>query len=602
MKRTVYLLFVVLFLASACNSPKKVTTATNPIFNQPQPETKEPTQLPQKPAQLPDELVDNINKRIENGANVGIAIGIIDENGKQYHNFGHKSLAGNDPVDEHSIFEIGSISKTFTTIILAQMVLEGKLALDDPVQKHLPNEVTIPKYEGDEITLMHMATHSSSMPRMPSNFAPKDPLNPYADYTVQQMYEFLNGLELTRKIGSQYEYSNLAMGLLGHVLELKDDTDFETMLKNRILDPLNMHETGIVFTDHMMKNLAKPHNQGMEVSNWDLPAMAGAGAIRSSAADMLNYLEANMGKSKSSLYDAMKLSHKVHYAPGRSFEVGLGWHLRQLEDGSKIIAHSGGTGGYRTFAAFSEDGKKGVLVFANSTADPSDIGLYLFDPNTNLATHNPSINIPIRETLSSKGIDAAVAQYHNLKENNADEYDFSEGELNNLGYEFLQRGKIDIALALFTLNTEAYPEAFNTWDSLAEGHMENGDNEKAIQYYKKSLELNPGNQNGIDMLKKIGYDISEFEESVEVADEILQSYVGKYEIAPSFFIEITHNDGTFMGQATGQPAFELFPKSDTEFYLKVVEARIVFSQNDGGHVESLTLFQNGAEMPGKKVE
>ena len=130
--------------------------------------------------------------------------------------------------------------------------------------------------------------------------------------------------------------------------------------------------------------------------------------------------------------------------------------------------------------------------------------------------------------------------------------------------------------------------------------METGDKENAIKNYQKSLELNPGNDNAKAMLAKMGIEMESSE--VEVAAEILETYVGKYELVPGFVITVTREDQQLTAQATGQPSFQIFPTSETKFFLKVVDAQITFNRSDSGEVESLTLHQNGQNMPGKKIE
>ena len=160
-----------------------------------------------------------------------------------------------------SVYEIGSNSKVFTSLLLMDMVQRGEVKLDDPVSKYLPKTVHMPARNGKEITLLDLAMHVSGLPRMPSNFAPKDPDNPYADYTVQQMYDFLSSYQLTRDIGEKYEYSNLAVGLLGNTLALRAGTDYETLLRTRILQPLGMSSTGIVLTSDMRARLVPGHTE-----------------------------------------------------------------------------------------------------------------------------------------------------------------------------------------------------------------------------------------------------------------------------------------------------------------------------------------------------
>lgn len=331
---------------------------------------------------LPDSLVLNIEERLKSGQSPSYAIGIIDENGPQYYLYGKKSLDG-EAIDKHTIYEIGSISKTFTAIVLAQAVLEGKMKLDDPVQKYLPEGVTMPKRSGQEITPGQLSDHTSSLPRMPTNFTPEDPLNPFADYTEDQLYEFLNTYELPRDIGSAYEYSNVAQGLLGHVLELVYDKSYEDLVIERIAAPLNMNETKVTLDDHMKSNLALGYNYGIKAKNWDIPTLAGAGALRSSVHDMLIFLAANMGLVKTEIYPSMELTHKVRHHKAGNARVGLAWHINKGAEGD-VIWHNGGTGGYRTFAGFVKESGRGVVVLTNSTTGADDIGFYLLDSNAKL--------------------------------------------------------------------------------------------------------------------------------------------------------------------------------------------------------------------------
>ena len=162
----------------------------------------------QSSSTLPDDVVKSIDKRIEQGLNTSIVVGVLDKDGSHYYNFGTKTNKGT-AVNEHTIYEIGSISKVFTAILLAQQASDGKLKVDDPIKSYLPSQVKVPTRGTTEITFGHLSDHTSALPRMPSNMTPVNPANPYADYTVDQMYSFLSGYELTRDVGSGYEYSKI---------------------------------------------------------------------------------------------------------------------------------------------------------------------------------------------------------------------------------------------------------------------------------------------------------------------------------------------------------------------------------------------------------
>ncbi len=560
-----------------------------------------PTGNSQETSPITEETKKVIKSRVDDGINAGIVVGVIDAEGTHFFSYGVKSYKSKEPVDEHSIFEIGSISKTFTGVLLADMVVKGEVKLDDPLQKYLPEGITAPARNGKFIKLVELSNHTSSLPRLPTNFNPANPSNPYVDYSAKQMYDFLNSYELTRDIGSEYEYSNYAVGLLGQVLAEKNEMTYEDLLIGVIADPLELKNTRVVFTPEMKKNLAIGHSGGMEVENWDLISLAGAGAIRSNAVDMLKYLAANLGMEKSDLFPAMQMTHKNTRAKGSEPMVGLGWHIRGLGE-KEVIAHSGGTGGYRTFAAFIKGGKKGVVVLSNSDVGVDDIGIHLLNPESPLRDIKPSISGKLRDVMDSEGIEAGIKAYWQLKKEQGDKFDFGENELNNLGYYYLGKEEIEKAIAVFKINVEAYPEAFNTYDSLGEAFMIKGENEKAITNYKKSVELNPGNQGGIEMLKKLGVEAESMVEDVKVDEEVLESYVGKYELMPGFVLTVTREGNQLNVQATGQGMFPVFPKSDNVFYYKIVAAQLTFNKNEKGEVESVTLNQNGQQITGKKLE
>jgi CubicO group peptidase (beta-lactamase class C family) len=323
------------------------------------------------PAQV-DALVKPL---IDSGWVYGAAVGLINDQGTETAGYGRISESNDKAPGADTLFEIGSISKVFTGLILAKMVEDHIVSLAEGVQSLLGDSISVPKGER-EITLVDLATHSSGLPRMPSNFAPKDPANPYADYTVDQMATFLAGHKLRREPGEKYEYSNLAVGLLGHALARKSDMPYEALLTKTICQPLALNDTVITLDDAHMARLAAGHDvDGRPAANWDLPTLAGAGAIRSTTADMLKFLAANMGLSHSPLDAAMQLSHQVQFKNPNGADVALGWHW--IRD-RKLIWHNGGTAGYHAYAAFNPEKKIGIVVLANSAVGQVDaLGLAL---------------------------------------------------------------------------------------------------------------------------------------------------------------------------------------------------------------------------------
>ena len=248
---------------------------------------------------------------------------------------------------------------------------------------------------------------------MPNNFTPKDPDNPYADYSVQQMYDFLTGYKLTRDIGSQYEYSNLGVGLLGHVLSLLAGMSYEALVRARICDPLGLKDTRVTLTPEMKARLSIGHNAGLApVENWDVPTLAGAGALRSTANDMLTFLAANLGFVKTPLAQDMADEVSVRRSTGApDMEIAYAWHI-QTKDGNSIIWHNGGTGGYRSYMGYDPKARVGVVVLANISRPQGedDIGRHLLNASYPLLkVEEPTERKQI--TLDTKTFDRYVGQY-----------------------------------------------------------------------------------------------------------------------------------------------------------------------------------------------
>jgi serine-type D-Ala-D-Ala carboxypeptidase/endopeptidase len=293
------------------------------------------------------------------------------------------------------------------------------------------------------------------------------------------------------------------------------------------------------------------------------------------------------------------MTHVARHDKAGGNRVGLAWHIVKGKKGD-VFTHSGGTGGYRTFAAFVNETGTGVVVMTNSTESVDDIGFHLLDPESPLRNMKPSITRILKKTINSQGIDAAVTQFYELKNTKEAEYDFSEGPLNTLGYSYLEKD-VKTALAIFKLNVEMYPNSSNVYDSYGEALMKDGQKELAIESYKKSVELNPGNIAGIAALEHMGVKV-EAQQALELQAATLEKYVGTYELAPGFNIVVTREGNHLFEQATNQGKFEIFASNEKEFYLKVVNAQVIFNVNDQGVTESMTLVQNGQRVPGKKIK
>lgn len=341
------------------------------------------------------EINDVLRERVEVGKiNQSIVVALINEKEIRFVSYGKTSqVAGAKNADENTVFEIGSITKVFTGTLLAEAIRRGEVALNDSISKYLPKTVKIPLRAGKEITLLDLATHSSGLPGLPTNFAPKNPGNPYADYTVAQMYDFLSGYQLTRDIGTGYEYSNFGMGLLGHILSLRAKMSYEDLVRTRILKPLKMNDTTITLSPALKSRMAQGFDEnGDAVSNWDIPTLAGAGALRSTAKDMAKFIRANLNLQKSDLSAAFAEAHKSRRNAGGKMKIGLAWHLLPNASGD-IVWHNGGTGGFRSFAGFNQALKKGIVVLTNTSESVDDIGFHFFDSTIPLKKVKPFVAV-----------------------------------------------------------------------------------------------------------------------------------------------------------------------------------------------------------------
>jgi len=304
---------------------------------------------------------------------VGVSVVLINGNQTEHLSLGLANKTSKEKINANTLFEIGSISKTFTALALASMVKEGKIKLTDHVQNYLPEQVKLSVKNGKHITFLSLSNHSSGLPRLPTNMPFSNPLNPYADYTVEMMYEFLNEYKLPREVGEVHEYSNLAVGLLGHVLALIDKKSYQDMVTDRVLIPLNMMNTFVKIPDSKIGLMSNGHNDQLSATqHWQLPTLAGAGALNSSATDMASYLKANM--SKEQLSDEFTLSHTSTGLFGNpDTKIGLGWIILKGKD-NPYYMHNGGTGGFRSFIAFDQKQQKGIVILTNSIFELDEIG------------------------------------------------------------------------------------------------------------------------------------------------------------------------------------------------------------------------------------
>lgn len=314
-----------------------------------------------------------------------VVVGIAVDGADVVYGFGRAKIGGElRTPDANTVFEIGSITKCFTGILLADRVKAGVVKLDDPAEKHLPEGLKLPRRDDRDITLLQLATHTSGLPRMPPLFflgsllgPSRDTDNPYKHYSLKILEKELPLLRIDRPIGGKSAYSNLGAGVLGHALVHASKAEsYERLLSERVLAPLGMSDTGITLSESQRKRfIAGFNDKGKRAPGWEFGCLEGAGALRSTARDMLVFARANLGGAKEPLKSALAFAREPWRETGPDRGVGLGW---QLEKGRKSKEwrcwHNGGTGGYRSFLGIATNGRAAVVVLGNSGRSVDEIG------------------------------------------------------------------------------------------------------------------------------------------------------------------------------------------------------------------------------------
>jgi serine-type D-Ala-D-Ala carboxypeptidase/endopeptidase len=321
--------------------------------------------------EMPDALKEQIDKGgsdyLAGHTNAALVIAFYQHGSESVQGFGEIDSSNQMLPNARTIFEIGSVTKIFTATLLSEMCDDGAVKLDDPISLFLPDGVASPRFNGHEITLLELATHTSGLPRLPGNLldTAKDASDPYANYTTQDLYESLATVKLRSEPGATSVYSNYGYGLLGKILELKAGQSYEALIQKGICAPFGMDSTTTELSEEQAKRLTPGHDsEGKVVSNWHFDALAGCGAIRSDAADLMKFLVACLVPSGSKISTALNNTQKCYF---KTFSggIGLGWQISKANAPLTLYWHNGGTGGYRSFVGFDKQNQTAVVVLSN---------------------------------------------------------------------------------------------------------------------------------------------------------------------------------------------------------------------------------------------
>ncbi|TKT89286.1 serine hydrolase [Dyadobacter frigoris] len=473
-------------------------------------------------AQDIDSIVNRAAKAyFTNGQRIGVSIGVI-QKGKihQYH-YGSTQKGKIVKANNETIYEIGSITKTFTGMLLAQAVRDKKVGLNDDIRKYLKGDYPNLEYKGKPIQLLHLANLTSGLPdNLPEKMPPFKAAGRdsqlfelkkiHDEYSRSQFLTDLHQVQLVREPGLNPSHSNTAAELLGFLLENIYGLSYDALLIRYITGPLTMKNTFVSVPASKEKQRAKGYNEKGTLMPEIPKDAAGAGVLQSTLPDMIRYANYHLtGKD-----DRVLLSHNLSWGDLDNSGIGLSWWLKTNFDGKRKIWTSGGTFGFSSYCVLYPESGFGVVALANENDGGAEdalsgIASAIYNEVYFSATQraslgfgfSKSINILLVE-LNKPGFQSAAESVNDLKKKD-DSFKLSEGELNNFGYYLLNKASKDKALEIFKLNTILFPGSSNTFDSLAETYESIGDKDSAIKNYKRALELDPGNSNSAEHLKKL---------------------------------------------------------------------------------------------------
>jgi len=477
-----------------------------------------------------------------------------------------------------SAFEIGSVSKTMTAVLLAELILRGKASLDNPLSDWLPEGSRVPDFEGQPILLRHVVTHTSGLPALPSRMPLTDPNNPYAELTEESLLVSLEDVQLSAPPGTHYAYSNFAAMLLSYALAWHADTDFETLLRERLFSPLGMHTAYVESLPEGVRAAVghTPHD-AQPTSAWVFPRnLAGVGGVRATLDDMVRYVQAQLAPDEVSgeIGPALRLTQeRLH--DGRP-TLGMHWMQNQVGE-LTLIFHVGETAGFSAFVAFDVEAQRGVVALSDtswsSISGLGNLAMHLLAPDV-MPLDAPRVRInPPQERL-----DALTGQY-------------------------LLGGVMPMTLtardgALY-VQAQGQPEYEMGYDS-------------AGDFFPLSFDavLSPNEAGGVYSFvwTQGGGTISATRvetrndgrsESV-LTDEDLAAYTGKYSLMPGFVLTIRVRNERLEAQATGQGPFLLQHSGQDKFAAPAYGVQIHFHRNKLAEMESLTLHQAGQTITGER--
>lgn len=443
---------------------------------------------------------------VHNGRTDGMSIAVVKGGKAHFYNFGTTTRGKNLPPTERSVYEIGSISKIFTSLLLAHAVSEGRIGLRDDIRKYLPGDYPNLAYEGTPVRVVDLANTTSALPdNLPNPFpqgkidpdkAPFIALEAMKAFKRDQVYEELKTAKLSAKPGTKPAHSNLAADLLGRILEKVYGEPYETLIARYIEKPFGM-ESGIG------RSRAEDEVNGYNKRQVAMPRLydrsfLAAGGLRYSTADMAKFLAAELAAAD----PAIRLSQQPAWGDPDDSAAGLNWTINKTVDNKLRLRMSGSTFGCSSYIEMYPAMGYGIVLLANRPGETQNEMQELATRAMEDIWGKPPALTAFENALQANDyqdtvrIAAVVRRKH-------PELHLTEHYMNLWGYRLLGENKPKQALGLFQYNAELWPKSWNAFDSLAEAYEKLGDKPRAIANYKKSLELDPDNKNAVEHLQKL---------------------------------------------------------------------------------------------------
>ncbi len=473
---------------------------------------------------------------------------------------------------ERRVFEIGSITKVITGVLLARTVIEKKARLDSTLAELLGPDFKFADERVGKITLLQLSTHTSGLPRLPGNMGPDPDANPdpYSLYDLTKLKEFIGRVTLKGEPPHEASYSNLGVGLLGEMLAFVHGSTWDALVKEKVTGPLGMKDTMMVPDEELQKRLAPPHQRDARAFSWTFQAMAGAGALRSTAADLMIFGQAMIEPEKTPIADAIRDMMQVHAPyPSTGGDIGLGIMIGRL-DGDRDYMHTGGTGGYRSALQVIPAKKSVRVILINNDNLPAEAVMRAVREDKKPAATE---EVPLTEAQ----LDAYTGVY----------------ELGpTASFTILRRGAV--------LHSRLTGQPFFPVKSMGNDRFRYEVVAAELQFVKEGGEVKSLTlfQNGRELPAKradVPLPVILFPTAAELA-----AYTGEYELAPGKILTISVKADTMYALLTGQPTLPVFQTKPDYFELDVVKAALEFQKDADGKVTGLTLHQRGKHQARKR--